>query len=144
MILARILGLLSAKELVICCHDFIPLLNEQGETVSPEQVQFCYAIVQGKPHPRIPYVELLPKNDIFKNSDFKFYPGIFALWAYRQENAQEIVKKLQQLFPTEPLPEGFKAASIHEIRNYIREYIFPRVKSSLFPMLQNFASLAGA
>jgi len=112
--------------------------------VTPEQVQFCYTLVQGTPIIALPYVELLPKNDIFKNSNFKFYPGIFALWAYRQNNAQLIVKKLQQLYPQEPLPEGFKPASIHEIRNRIREYVFPRVKSSLFPMLQNFATLAGA
>ena len=112
--------------------------------MSPEQVQFCYALLQGTPLEALPYVELLPKNDVFKNSDFKFYPGIFALWAYRQENALIIVKKLQQLSPQEPLPEGFKTAPIHEIRNRIREYIFPRVKSSLFPMLQNFATLAGA
>jgi hypothetical protein len=112
--------------------------------VTPEQVQFCYAIAQGKPETVLSQVDLLPKNDIFKNSDFKFYPGIFALWAYRQNNAQIIVKKLQQLFPHEPMPEGFTLASIQEIRNSIREHIFPRVKASLFPLLQNFATLAGA
>jgi hypothetical protein len=112
--------------------------------MSPEQVQFCYAIAQGNLDSELPHVELLPKNDVFKNPDFRFYPGIFALWAYRQSNAQVIIKKLQQLFPDEPMPENFKAAPIQEIRNRIREYIFPRVKGSLFPVLQNFATLAGA
>ncbi len=112
--------------------------------MSPEQVQFCYAIAQGKPDHELPHVELLPKNDVFKNPDFRFYPGIFALWAYRQSNSHIIIKKLQQLFPNEPLPEGFKPASIQEIKSRIREYVFPRVKSSLFPLLQNFATLAGA
>ncbi len=112
--------------------------------MTPEQVQFCYMLVQGTPTIALPYVELVPKNDVFKNSNFKFYPGIFALWAYRQDNVQAIVKKLQQLYPQEPLPEGFTPATLHVIRNRIREYVFPRVKSSLFPMLQNFATLAGA
>ncbi len=112
--------------------------------MSPEQVQFCYAIAQGKPYPEHPPVQLLPKNDVFKNADFRFYPAIFALWAYQQSNAHIIITKLQQLYPNEPVPEGFEAASIQEIRNHIKIHIFPLVKSSLFPLLHNFASLAGA
>ncbi|MBS0288767.1 MAG: hypothetical protein JSS07_01860 [Proteobacteria bacterium] len=112
--------------------------------MSPEQVQFCYAIAQGKPYSEHLPVQLLPKNDVFKNADFRFYPGIFALWAYQQTSAHIIIKKLQQLYPNEPIPKDFKAASIQEIRDYIKEHIFPQVKNSLFPLLQNFASLAGA
>jgi hypothetical protein len=114
--------------------------------VSPEQVRYCYSLLgREKPdYSLLPLDHLLPKNDIFrhKRTNFELYPGIIlVLAAFGQNNVDMVLNHLQLLYPNEPMPEGFKTAPLLEIRDRIQAHIFPLLKNSLFPVLQNFAML---
>lgn len=112
--------------------------------MTPEQVQFCYNIAQGRYEAAdtCPFLLKIPlPYEIFKQSNFELYPILFCLWAYKQDDPAIIIEKLQQLYPKVSLPMEFKPGSIQSIRETIYQSIFPLAKHALISLLQNISKL---
>ncbi|MBN9286616.1 MAG: hypothetical protein BGO43_05960 [Gammaproteobacteria bacterium 39-13] len=115
--------------------------------MTPEQVQFCYDIAQGRQDLASSHlfkIKMFPRlEEIIKKTNFELCPAIFCLWAAGQKDPSVIAEQLQQLYPQAKPPEFQAAENTTKIHQAIRELVFPLIKRDLLSLLKNFNILAG-
>lgn len=102
--------------------------------MTPQQVQFCYAIARGQ---AARARELVSKIDVNQNNDWGCSPALLCLWALNHD-PKMLTKKLDELFPKvhDNFINRLIPASQNTMDDIIREVLLPLLKRSLNQFLK--------
>ncbi len=102
--------------------------------MTPQQVQFCYAIARGQ---AARARELISKIDVNQNNDWGCSPALLCLWALNRD-PKMLAKKLEEFFPK--VHDNFISrlipASQNAMDDIIRKVLLPSLKRNLNQVLK--------
>lgn len=102
--------------------------------MTPQQVQFCYAIARGQ---TARARELISRIDVNQNNDWGCSPALLCLWAMNRD-PKMFAKKLEEFFPKtdDNFISRLMLTSQNTMDTLIRELLLPSLKRSLNKLLK--------